>query len=265
MTDTPQRVRVAYADDEPLGRATLRALLEEDGGVEIVAECKNGHEALEAVRRERPDVLFLDIQMPGMTGLEVAEELEEEDPPVIVFATAFDHFALSAFDLHAADYLLKPFDDDRFRVALSRAKKRVELETGESLRGQLSDILSTLHEKHSPAGADEVLTRLSIHREGRVDVVHAEELIWVEAADQYVMLHTERGDFLMRESMGKLERGLDPDRFLRTHRSAIVAVDQVRALERNPGGVGRVQLTSGTWLPVSRSRMSAVRARVGGA
>lgn len=263
MSDSPERIRVAFADDEPLGRATLRALLTEDGQVDIVAECKNGREVLEAVQRERPDVLFLDVQMPGLTGLEVAEELEEGDPPVIVFATAFDHYALNAFDLHAADYLLKPFDDERFRKALARAKERVSRETRESLRERLSELLSTLNDEQPQPQGSEIVTRLSIHREGRVDVVQADELLWVEAADQYVMLHTSRGEFLMRESMGQLERSLDPEHFLRTHRSTIVAIDQVTALERQSGGVGRVQLLNGTWLPVSRSRMSRVRARVG--
>jgi two-component system, LytTR family, response regulator len=264
MTEPANRPRVIFADDEPLGRATLRSLLEQDGGVEIVAECANGLEALEAVRSERPDILILDIEMPGMTGFEVAQELEDEGPPVIVFATAFDEYAVGAFEVHAADYLLKPFDDERFAKALARAKQRVGGESPIAVRDQLSDLLSTLA-ANKPARSDspEIVSRLTIHREGRVELVETDELIWVEAADQYVMLHTTRGNFLMRESMGKLEHILDPVRFQRTHRSTIVALDQVRVLERVGGGVGRVQITNGEWLPVSRSRMAGLKARLG--
>ncbi len=263
MTERESPLRIVLVDDEPLGRASLRSLLAKDPGVELVAECANGLEAVAAVRAERPDILFLDIQMPGMTGFEVVEELEEDDLPVVVFATAFDQYALDAFEVHAVDYLLKPFDDERFRVALERAKQRVERESAAALREQLSDLLSTVVAgKPAQEDSSKLSTKLSIHREGRVDLVDTEDLVWVEAADQYVMLHTVRGDFLMRESMGKLEVSLDPARFLRTHRSAIVALDQVCALERLGGGVGRVQLASGAWLPVSRSRMASVKARL---
>ncbi|MCB9914021.1 MAG: response regulator transcription factor [Planctomycetes bacterium] len=264
MSEPARKLRVVFADDEPLGRATVRTLLERDPGVEVVAECKNGVEAVAAVRRERPDILILDIEMPGLSGLEVVEELEDDEPPVVVFATAYDHYAVHAFDVHAVDYLLKPFDDERFATALGRAKERASRENGATLRERLSDLLETLTERQAATARREpATTRLSIHREGRVDLIDTADLVWVEAQDQYVMLHTRRGDFLMRESMGKLEQTLDPARFLRTHRSAIVALDQVRTLERQSGGVGRVQLANGLWLPVSRSRMSTVRAHLG--
>lgn len=264
MSESGRTMRVVFADDEPLSRATMRKLLARDPGVEVVAECANGVEAVRAVRSERPDILILDIQMPGLTGFEVVEELEDEDPPVIVFATAYDQYALDAFEVHAVDYLLKPFDDERFQKAIERAKLRAERDSRAVVGEQLSGLLETLNEGRSADGADEpVLTRLTIHREGRVDVVETDDLIWIESADQYVMLHTAEGEFLMREAMSKLERSLDPQRFLRVHRSAIVALDQVRSLERLSSGVGRIHLKDGLTLPVARSRMATLKARLG--
>ncbi|HIG11841.1 MAG: LytTR family DNA-binding domain-containing protein [bacterium] len=262
MAEAARRVRVIFADDEPLGRASLRSLLEADPEVEIVGECVNGVEALKAVRSERPELLFLDIQMPGLSGFEVAEELEE-DPPVIIFATAFDQYALAAFEVNAVDYLLKPFDDERFRQALLRAKQRLASNSARTVGEELSGLLATLAAQRSAAAdPQEIVTRLTIPREGRMDLVETVDLHWVEASDQYVMLHTAHGEFLMRESMGRLERILDPEAFQRTHRSTIVAVHQIRTLERLGGGVGRIQIADGTWLPVSRSRMASVRARL---
>jgi two-component system LytT family response regulator len=264
VRDAIQPMKVVFADDEPLSRATMRKLLARDPEVEVVAECANGIEAVGAVRSERPDILILDIQMPGMTGFEVVEELEDEGPPVIVFATAYDQYALDAFEVHAVDYLLKPFDDERFQKALERAKLRAERESRSAVGEQLSGLLETLNEGRSAAGSSNpALTRLTIHREGRVDVVNTEDLVWIESADQYVMLHTADGEFLMREAMSKLEQSLDAERFLRIHRSAIVALDQVRTLERLGSGVGRVQLVDGQWLPVARSRMAALKGRLG--
>lgn len=264
MSEASQPMKVVFADDEPLSRATMRKLLARDPNIKVVAECANGVEVVDAVRSERPDILILDIQMPGLTGFEVVEELEDEGPPVIVFATAYDQYALHAFEVHAVDYLLKPFDDERFEKAMERAKLRAERESRAVVGEQLSGLLETLNKDRTEQPSSEpALTRLTIHREGRVDVVNTEDLVWIESADQYVMLHTAQGEFLMREAMSNLERRLDPQRFLRIHRSAIVALDQVRSLERLGSGVGRVQLLSGLWLPVARSRMASLKTRLG--
>jgi len=263
VSDGDRTFRVALADDEPMGRLSVRALLERDPQVELVAECANGMETVLAVREHRPEILFLDVQMPGMTGLEVLEALEEEHLPVVVFATAFDRYAVEAFDLSAVDYLLKPFDDERFAKALERAKQRVARAGGsaEDLSRLVTSYGETIERQQAEEGGP--VDRLTIHRGGRVDVVQVDEILWIEAADQYVELHTRGGVVLMRESMGHLERTLDPRRFLRVHRSAIVALEQIRALERHPGGTGRVQVAAETWLPVSRSRLTAVKARLG--
>ena len=256
------KYNVVLADDEPMGRMSVRLLLERDPEAQIVAECCNGMEAVEAVRKHAPQILFLDIQMPGMGGFEVLDELAEDELPAIVFATAFDRYAVQAFDKCAADYLLKPFDDERFTRALERAKQQA----GDSARSNaaadelLANYSATIADQQAEEGGP--LGRFTIHREGRIDYIEVKDLLWVEAADQYVELHTEHGVYLMRESMGNIERSLDPHQFQRTHRSALVALTEIRALERQPGGSGRVQVRDGKWLPVSRSRYTALKARL---
>jgi two-component system LytT family response regulator len=256
-------LRVILADDEPLGRASVRTLLARDPEVELVAECANGMEVVEAVRTHAPQILLLDIQMPGMDGFEVLDALEAAELPVIVFITAFDRYAVEAFDRSAADYVLKPFDDERFERALARAKERAVADASER-ESAVSRIVesygATLPARQEEEGGP--VARLTIHREGRIDVVETEDLLWVEAADQYVELHTRQGVQLMRESMSHLERVLDPARFLRIHRSALVALTEVRSLERFPGGTGRVRLAGGTTLPVSRSRYRSLKERL---
>ncbi len=266
-----RRVRVVFADDEPLNRSTLRALLGEDPAVEVVAECANGAEALLATRSLAPDLLFLDVQMPGLTGIDVVEELADEERPIVVFVTAYDHYALRAFDLHAVDYLLKPFDDDRFRLALERAKKRWSegraLEEGRNLGAMIAGLeghvaLGSASSTVERAATGAPLTRIAIHSEGRSTYVEVAELVWVEAADQYVKLHTKAHEHLMRGSMGQLEADLGGGDFFRVHRSAIVRLSAVRALESQGAG-GRVRLVDGTWIPVSRTKIAALRKLLG--
>ncbi|MFT7668992.1 MAG: two-component system LytT family response regulator [Planctomycetota bacterium] len=262
MKNEPELLRVVLADDEPMARLSVKSLLSKDEGVQLVAECANGMQAVEAVREHKPDILFLDIQMPGMGGFEVLETLDEEELPTVVFATAFDRYAVEAFDASAVDYLLKPFDDERFFRALERAKDQVgkRKESAEQVGELLAKYGQTISDEQEASNGP--LMRITIPREGRIDVVETAELFWIEAADQYVDLHTKNGVFLMRESMAKLERCLDPTRFQRIHRSVIVALDAVRALERQPGGTGRVQVADDKWLPVSRSRYTALKARI---
>lgn len=257
MTENQSPLRVIIVDDEPLGRATLRGLLSADSEVEIVAECANGVEAVAAVRKEKPTVVFLDIQMPGMTGFEVVEELEDEPLPIIVFVTAFDQFALKAFDVNAVDYLLKPFDDERFATSLERVKERAKESQLANGGEQVFDAMQMIH---GATGGEK--KKLSIRSEGRVQLVDVDDITWIEAADQYVQVHTESDVYLMRESMTKLERDLDSNRFLRVHRSAIVALDRVQLLESASGGGGRLRIAGDTWVPVSRSRVARVRARL---
>jgi two-component system LytT family response regulator len=259
MPESMTTFTVAFADDEPMGRMTLKVLLEKDPQIQVVAECANGMQVVKAVRELAPQILFLDVQMPGMTGFEVLKELEEESLPVIVFATAFDRYAVQAFDKSAADYLLKPFDDERFVRALERAKERVQQGTeAAGTKEVVSEYDATIEDQQGAEGGP--VERLQITREGHIDYLKTKDLLWVEAADQYVMLYSLHGEFLMRESMGHLERALDPACFKRIHRSAIVAIPVIRALERQAGGTGRVQVSDDKWLPVSRSRYTALKA-----
>jgi two-component system LytT family response regulator len=232
---------VVIADDEPLARATLRRLVERDPALSLVAEAPHGLAAVDAVRAHAPDLLLLDVQMPGLDGFGVLSELAEQELPAVVFVTAHDQYALEAFEVEAVDYLLKPFDDERFARAMERAVARV-------------------HGGTAPGGA--TLRRLAVRHQGRVDLVELASVRWLEAADQYVRLHCDDGVHLLRESMSNLESTLDGERFLRVHRSAMVAVDRLRALEVATGGTGRVRLDDGTELPVARSRMAEVRTRL---
>ena len=261
----PVRVRVAIVDDEPLARESLRRLPVEDPEVEVVAECGDGRVAPRVLREARPDLVFLDVRMPGADGFEVLAALPPEERPLVVFVTAFDRYALQAFEVHAVDYVLKPFDDERFRIALERAKETLRRERVVDAGRRLADLLEAV----GPAAAARVRAeeasprRIPVPHAGRVEFVDVDELVWVEAADQYVRLHTAEGAVhLLRDSLSALEERLDPARFLRVHRSAIVALDRVRRFERGPGG-GRVLVEGGAWIPVSRSRAAELRARLG--
>lgn len=234
-------LNVVVADDEPLARVTLKRLVEADPELQLVAECAHGRAAVDAVREHRPDLLLLDVQMPGLDGFGVLAELDPGTVPAVVFVTAHDQYALQAFEVEAVDYLLKPFDDARFSRAIERAKGRA---------------------RESDPERGERLRRLAVRHQGRIDLVELQEVRWIEAADQYVRLHTADGTHLLRESMAKLDETLDEQQFLRVHRSAIVAVRCLRALEATGRGTGKVLLDDGTELPVARSRMADVRVRL---
>lgn len=243
------RIRVLVADDEPAARAALTALVEADPTLELVAECADGSEALNRATELAPDLLILDVRMPGATGLEVVAALPEDRRPLVVFATAHDDHAVDAFDLHAVDYLLKPFDDERFRKALERARARRSDEGPDAGRERLEGVLQD-------RGED----RIVVPREGSMVLVPFDELEWIEAADQYVRLHLVDGrEELMRASMGHLEKRLGGSTFMRVHRSAIVRVDRVVELSSATSGTGRIRLKGGAKVPVSRTRLALVR------
>ncbi|MEL6715196.1 MAG: LytTR family DNA-binding domain-containing protein [Planctomycetota bacterium] len=246
-------MRVLVADDEPNARATLVSLVERAPGLELVATCANGEEAIAETQRLAPDLLVLDVRMPGADGLAVVASLPEDARPLVVFATAHDDHAVEAFDLHAVDYLLKPFDDARFEKALERARARRREEGPDEGRLRIGRVIGE-------GGED----RIAIHREGQLVLVSFDELERVEAADQYVRLFRIDGtDELMRASMGHLEKRLASGRFLRVHRSAIVRLDRVRELRSATSGTGRLTLESGADVPVSRTRLALVRRALG--
>jgi two-component system, LytTR family, response regulator len=248
VTEAARRWRVVIVDDEPLAREGIRLLLGDDPELEITAECANGAEAVATVRLHQPDLVFLDVQMPEMGGFEALAALGAELPPAVIFVTAFDRYALRAFEVHALDYLLKPFTDDRFFDAVARAKQQLGLAQVSELSTKLRSLLESQAPAPPPAG---FLSRLAVRDVGRVVFLDVAEVDWIEAADYYVQLHVGSQSYLHRETMNRIEQQLDPARFLRIHRSAIVNRDRVKEL-RSHGREVIVVLAGGAELPVAR-------------
>lgn len=268
MSPDAKRLRVLIADDEPLGRERIAALLAAHDDVEVVAAVDDGTKAVEAIRTLRPDVAFLDFQMPGRTGFDVVREIGADRMPVTIFVTAYDEHALGAFELHALDYLVKPFDDDRFEEALRRARRAVELEQVDRLRGQLLAALQGSSTPLSavapaPAPATDYLQRIPVESKGKVRVVPVNEIDYIMAAGVYAELYVGDRRYIVRESMQALEDRLDPNVFMRIHRSVIVRIALVDVFLRGEGGDYEVQLKNGVRLRVSRARREALEERLG--
>jgi two-component system, LytTR family, response regulator len=235
------KIRAVVVDDEPLARSSLKLLLRRDPEVELVGECKSGMEALAEIRRKKPELVFLDVQMPECDGFDVLEQLGSETPPALVFVTAYDQYALRAFESGALDYLLKPFDNARFERALNRAKERIE-QGKETARK---------------------IERLAIKNAGQVLFQKISEIDWIEAADYYVCLHVGTKTHLLRRSMSDVDQELEQAAFCRIHRSAIVNLERVRQLEISEDGGTDVVLNSGTRLRLSRRYRKDLQARLG--
>ena len=262
-------LRVLIVDDEPLARQRIADLLRHEPNVEIVGEADNGHQAVEKIHALDPDLVFLDVQMPGRTGLEVVRDVGAAHMPATIFVTAFDQYALAAFDVAAIDYLVKPFDDERFEQAFRRARKLVELEGLEQLRAQLLDVLGASRPAATGAAPREsaaphgYLERIAVEMKGKVRVVPVSQIDYITASGPYAELHVGDRMFVIRESMQTLEERLDPADFLRIHRSAIVRLDLVDTFLRAPGGDYEVQLKGGVRLRVSRSRREELERKLG--
>jgi len=253
-----ESLRVLLVDDEPLARAKLRRLLADEAGVEVVGEASSAEEARAAVRDGRPDLLFLDIQMPGEDGFDLVESLDGPRPPAVVFVTAYDEHALRAFEVHALDYLLKPFDRERLRIALERAREGIARDDGVSLDEQLRMMLREIR------GEQAHLDRFVIRSVGRIVFVDAKDVDWIEASGNYVRLHLGRENHLLRETMSSLEARLDPQRFARIHRSTIVNVERIKELHHIFHGDYSVLLRDGTRLTLSRGYREQFERIVGG-
>ena len=236
-------VRALIVDDEPIARRRLKALLQAESSVEIVGESADGESALAAIRRLRPDLMFLDVQMPGLDGFDVIELLSEAECPAVIFVTAYDRYAMRAFDVHAVDYLLKPFERGRLRKALARA---AALAGGAGNPGRLHALIDTVR-------ADRPLQRFLVKTPRRVYAVRADDVESLESAGHYVELRTATGTHLVRDAMAAIERRLDPGRFVRIHRSAIVNVDKVKELRPAFHGEFEVVLSSDRRLRCSRT------------
>ena len=252
-------VRTLVVDDEPLARAGMRGLLADDPDVALVGECANGREAVAAIRAHAPDLVLLDVQMPEVDGFGVVREIGAAAMPVVVFVTAFDQYALRAFEARALDYLLKPFSDERFHEALARAKEQVRQRRLGALSAQLAALLGVAGGA-APAtpATPEPTTRLEVRLGGRRMFVAVADIDWIEASDYYVRLHAGGRSHLLRETLQELADRLDPRRFVRVHRSAMVAVDRVAELRTDGAGRHVLLLRDGTRLPVSRSRREQV-------
>jgi two-component system LytT family response regulator len=254
MTET-KKIRTVIVDDEELARDRIQTLLELQPDVEVVGVCTDGPSAVEMIDRTQPDLVFLDVQMPGMDGFEVVENLERTKLPAVVFVTAHDAHALRAFEIHALDFLLKPFDQTRFEKALERARGHLSQTTGPVLDSRLVTLLEELHEERKYS------ERLIVKSSGRVFFVRTEEIDWVEASGNYVKIHTKSDAHLLRESMKNMEAKLDPKTFVRIHRSAIVNIDHIKELEPWFHGEYIVIMRDGTRLTASRvfsDRLSAL-------
>jgi two-component system LytT family response regulator len=241
MIPEPTKIRALVIDDEPLARSNVLLLLRKSPEIEILGECGSALEGLEAIPKLHPDLVFIDVRMPEYDGFDVLEMLGRDAPPAVIFVTAYDQYALKAFDTGALDYLLKPFSNARFARALDRAKERI------ALRGS------------SPGKMD----RLTIKSAGRVLFLAAGEIDWIEAADYYASLHVGPKTYLVRRSMNELESDLDPSRFCRIHRSAIVNLERVRELRFDSDGEYELVLADATKLRLSRRYRKEVQARLG--
>lgn len=299
MTET--RVRVLLVDDEPLARETLRLLMADDATLDVVGECGSGREALQAIAQLAPDLVFLDVQMPELDGFQTLARLPAGRRPIVVFVTAYDRYAVKAFDAHALDYLVKPFTDARFHEALARAKTHVRQrafgELGErvmsllrtqGLDGESARTAAALPTEVSPAAAaltadaapasaasasapapaagspPRALDRIAVKTNGRTTFVRVAEIDWIEACDDHIRLHVGRAAHELRQPMKSLAARLDARRFVRIHRSAIVNLDRVQELQPHFHGSYVVVLKSGVTLPLSRARREELREALGG-
>jgi two-component system LytT family response regulator len=262
-------VRVVVVDDEPLARRrVLRLLKEQDDEVEVVAVCATGMQAVEAIRESRPDLVFLDVQMPEMDGFEVLERLGGSALPPVIFVTAYDQYALRAFEVHALDYLLKPFDGDRFRRAFQRGRSQLERRSSVHV-GRLTGLLEQLSlerrslEEKITAQRPQHMEWVMVKARGKIEFLRTVEIDWIEAEGNYVRLHANKRGFLIREKISTLEERLDPDLFIRVHRSTIVNLDRVTELRPLPSGDCIILLRDATELKLSRGYRHKLAERVG--
>jgi two-component system LytT family response regulator len=257
-------LRVVIVDDEELARRGVRSRLERSDDVRVVAECGTGKEAIGAIRRTTPDLVFLDVQMPGMNGFEVIAAVGLEPLPQVIFVTAHDKYAIRAFEVHALDYLLKPIDDERFDAALAHARGALARERQSDLAQRVASLLRGVGDASEGARGKGYAERFVVRSGGRVIFVPALDIDWVEAAGDYVRLHAGKKSWLLRETMASIESRLDAGSFARIHRSAIVNVERIAEMRSYDNGEYLVLLRDGTQLKLSRSHRAALQQLVDG-
>ncbi|HNC23161.1 MAG TPA: LytTR family DNA-binding domain-containing protein [Opitutaceae bacterium] len=251
LPSTAVRTRVAVVDDEPTARRGVRLLLERDPSVEVVGEAADGAEAADLILREKPDLVFMDVQMPGCDGFQALAKVGVAAAPAVIFVTAYDEHALRAFEVNAVDYLLKPYDDTRFSAALQRGKEEVRRRQNDVVNTRLHQLLDYLQQS-APAAEENGADRILLKSSGEIFFLKAEEIDWIEAEGDYMKFHVGGRAHLMRETMARLEARLDPKRFIRIHRSTIVNIDRLRKLSPSFAGEYAVILHDGTKLKLSR-------------
>jgi len=240
-------IRALIADDEVLARKFIRRMLKDDREVEVVGECSNGKDTVAMIKRENPHLVFLDVQMPEMNGFAVLESIGSEAWPEVIFTTAYEQYAIRAFELHALDYLLKPFDQARFKDAMKHAKERFRSQDQKEGRFQIGALLESI--KNKP----QYLDRLVIKAGGRITFLNTDEINWMEADDKYVHLHAGKANPMVRQTLSAMEAQLDPKKFRRIHRSVIVNVGRIKELQPLFNGEHSVHLEDGTKLTLSRN------------
>jgi two-component system LytT family response regulator len=245
-------------DDEPTARRGVRLLLEDDVGVEVIGEASSGAEAVEMIQREKPELVFLDVQMPDWDGFQVLARVSGAHSPVVVFVTAYDEYALRAFEVNAVDYLLKPYDDARFAAAVQRAKATIRRREADLVNARLSRLLQYL--ESAPPASSDANDRILVKSSGEIFFLKSAEIDWIEAEGDYMKFHVAGKTHLMRETMARLEARLDPKKFIRIHRSTIVNVDRMRKLSPSFAGEYAVILHDGTKLRLSRGYQERIAA-----
>ncbi len=252
-----KKIRTLIVDDEPLARERIRALLSEQPDIEVIGEARDGEEAVQTILSQEPDLVFLDIQMPKMDGFEVIRTVGPENMPLVVFVTAYDQHALKAFDVRALDYLLKPFDRERFAESIGRVRQAIERSGTDEIGRRLLELVREL----KPGGGRS--DRLVIKSAGRLFFLRIDEIDWVEAAGNYVKLHVGTDEHLLRETMNGIEVKLDPDKFFRIHRSRIVNMERIQEMQPWLNGEYAVLLRTGTRLTLSRGYREKLQERLG--
>ena len=250
-------LRVLIADDEPLARSRLRRLLADHADVHVIAECEDGVSAVNLIERESPDLILLDVEMPELDGFGVLKALDPADWPGVIFVSAFDHYAIRAFEVHALDYVVKPVEAGRFDEALAHARTRLT----ERRRAEADPRLLQLLE-HSP-GRTRYLTRVPVRSQGRLILIDLVDVDWIGAADNYAILHAGGREYIIRDTLTRLERDLDPEQFVRIHRSAIIQIARIADLTPDFHGDFSVRLKTGASLTLSRTFRARVERALG--
>ncbi len=246
------KIRALIVDDEPLARQRIRLLARDEPDLELIGECPSGHDALTAIQRDPPDLLFLDVQMPEMDGFELLQKLPREHLPAVIFTTAYDQHAVRAFETHALDYLLKPFKSERFKAALARAREHLTNAQASTAARGLLDILAARQALSAVPAAAHFLTRLTIKTDDKVAVVKTADIDSIESAGNYVAVNVGKESHILRETLNALEAQLDPEKFLRISRSIIVNLDRVKELQPMFKGEHIIVLQNGKRLAMTR-------------